>query len=97
MYRGTTPQCEFIVDIDTNALQDVYITFQGPCISVEKTGDDVILTEGRIVTSLTQAETLAFSDGQIEIQIRCKLKSGTAIASNIIKTMINHILKDGEI
>ena len=46
---------------------------------------------------LTQAETLQFVPGAVQIQMRGRMKDGRAIASNVITTTAKEVLKDGEI
>ena len=55
--------------------------------------------EGNVITvALTQAETLSLNSSMpVRIQIRVKYDSGSAIASQIIRTNVLEILKDGEI
>ena len=67
-------------------------------------------TEKRIIsTTLTQKDTLAFNanngccfakskrNDKVEIQIRIKYGDGSAIASDVITTGVDDVLKDGEI
>lgn len=99
MYRGTTPKITFLVDIDTADLGELYITFKNEHGEIEKTTPDVVLAEGEISVYLSQADTLLFPnfDTPLRMQIRAKTKEGAAIASNIMQTTMNYILKDGEI
>lgn len=95
--RGSTPTNTFSVNIDlTDAT--VYVSYwQRGKVIIEKTGDDLAITEDRIVVSLSQKDTLALQTGEVEIQIRYVMPDGTADASNIIKVNSERILKDGEI
>lgn len=93
--RGSTPTNTFNVNIDlTDAT--VYITYcqKGQTI-VEKTNSDITITSDSIVVELTQEDTLKFSVGDVEIQIRYVKEDGTADASNIITVSSARILKDG--
>lgn len=67
-------------------------------IVIEKNIDNLIL-DGQIITiSLTQEETLKFkSDIDVEIQISLKDSSNMVYRSNIVKTNVKRILKEGVI
>lgn len=99
MRRGTTPTHIFGVDVDLRDAAVIYITYrQGGKNVLEKTGEDIEVEEEEIRTTLTQADTLAFStSGAVEIQIRAKFPDGAAIASQVIRTSANVILKEGVI
>lgn len=102
MYRGTTPSNTFTTAVDISEAAVAYITYKQNGKNVlEKTKDDMTFgTEGQIHTitvGLTQAETLAFDDSMVAIQIRARFSDGRAIASNTISTTVHQILKDGEI
>ena len=95
--RGSTPENIFNVNID---LRDatIFITYkQNGKVIVEKTGEDIEVTEQQLTTHLTQEETLKFKTGPVRIQIRYVKEDGMADASNIIETRAEEILKDGEI
>ena len=102
MYRGTTPSNTFTTAVDISEAAVVYITYkQNGQVVLEKTLSDITFgTEGQthtITVGLTQAETLAFDDSMVAIQIRARFGDGRAIASNIISAPVRQILKDGEI
>lgn len=99
MRRGTTPTHIFTTDVDLTDAAVIYITYkQGGQTVLEKTGDALTVTEAQITTKLTQEETLAFSiNGQVEIQIRARFEDGSAIASQVMRTTANVILKEGVI
>ena len=100
MRRGTTPTNTFSVPIDLSAAT-VYITYaQSGRTVIEKTGDDLTFDSSaghKIVGELSQQDTLAFKAGAVEIQIRAVFETGEALASNIISTTFDRILKGGEI
>lgn len=102
MYRGTTPSHTFTTATDISEASVVYITYkQHGQIVLEKTKEDITFaSEGQaytITVGLTQAETLAFDDSLVAVQIRARFEDARAIASNIINVPVNQILKDGEI
>lgn len=99
MRRGTTPTHTFTPDIDLTGVAVLYVTYkQDSRTIVEKNINDVTIAENKIQVTLTQAETLSFSEARpVEIQIRLKFSDGAAMASNIIRAPADRILKDGEI
>ena len=98
MRRGTTPTNTFTVDTDLTSAEAVYVTYkQGNHVLVEKDIDDLTITSTKVEVTLTQEDTLAFSNGSVQIQIRAKFGDGAAIASNIIVASVDQILKDGVI
>lgn len=98
MYRGTTPTNKFMLDIDLQDAVVIYITYkQNNKTILEKTKEDIEFGDGYISVELTQEETLEFKERPISIQIRARFADGKAIASNIIKTTVNNVLKEGAI
>lgn len=99
MIRGTTPTLRFILPFSVELLDVVYITMQQDGDKViEKTMDDCEAKENVLTVRLTQAETLELESGRMtEIQIRARMKSGDAVASEIMRTPTNRILKEGVI
>ena len=98
MRRGTTPTHVFSVDADLTSADAIYITYrQNQKNILEKTIEDITVTEKKIETQLTQQETLMFQKGEVEIQIRVKMPDGSAYASQIMKVPVEMILKEGVI
>lgn len=98
MRRGTTPTNTFTVDTDLTNAVAVFVTYsQGKSVIVEKSIDNLTITSTKVEVTLTQEDTLAFSSGSAQIQIRAKFGDGAAIASNIIVASVDQILKDGVI
>lgn len=97
--RGTTPTHYFDVEIDLTNTEVLYLTYtQGSKIIVEKEKPDLTVTAEEVSVTLTQEETLAFSDKQIvEMQFRGRYPDGTAVESDIIEAEVGRILKDGVI
>lgn len=104
--RGTTPTLTFNVkneQMDLNEIAEVWITFKTkPGVKlIEKTYDinDVTIdpTEKQIILSLSQEDTLAFSNTNILAQVRLRMNDDMAYASAIMETTIGHILKEGVI
>lgn len=98
MYRGTTPLNIFTVDADLTTAEVIYITYKQGCqVVIEKDIDEIEVTADKLTVRLSQEDTLKFDYREVEIQIRARYPDETAIASNIIKTTVEHILKDGVI
>lgn len=99
MIRGTTPTLRFMLPFSVDMLDVVYITMQQDGDKViEKTLEDCEKTENVLDVRLTQEETLELESGRtMEIQVRSRLKSGEAVASQIVLVSVDRILKDGVI
>lgn len=98
MKRGTTPTITFTLPEEIN-IAELYITFsQNKRTVLEKKLDDVEINENVITLPLTQENTLAFyAPSPVYIQLRIRDIGGNAIASDIIRTDVDGILKDGVI
>lgn len=99
MYRGTTPTLSFELPFDVSEATSLYITISQRYdnIQIEKSLEDCSV-DGTIATvSLTQEETLRLvPDKPVFIQVRV-VKDGVAMASDMIKTTVKDVLKDGVI
>lgn len=98
MYRGTTPINVFRTDVDLENASVLFVSYkQNGKVVLEKSLEDVSVKKTLVTVNLTQKETLLFQDGIVTIQIRAKFPDNTAIASNLIRTTAEEIVKDGEI
>ncbi|MBO7330156.1 MAG: hypothetical protein J6W00_15460 [Lentisphaeria bacterium] len=99
MIRGTTPTLRFVLPFEADMLDTAYITMTQDGEKVlEKTLEDCEAEENMLSLKMSQEDTLAFEDGRgVEIQVRAKMKTGEAIASQIERTTVQRILKDGVI
>lgn len=103
MYRGTTPVHTYTVPYRADSIQRVYITYsQNGEPVVEKTIDDVTISPiddstCNVVAHLTQNDTLKFSVGEANVQLRILDTNGEAYASAEMRMRIDDILKDGVI
>lgn len=98
MYRGTTPTNVFRTDVDLENASVLFVSYkQNGKVVLEKSLEDVSVKKTFVTVNLTQKETLLFQDGIVTIQIRAKFPDNTAIASNLIRTTAEEIVKDGEI
>ena len=99
MRRGTTPAITLTVDYDITAWT-VYVTLRNGGNVLTLTNDALTMSYANqkttIALALTQEQTLAFSVGTCEVQVRA-IHDGTAIATNIEKLDVKRILKDGVI
>lgn len=99
MRRGTTPVITLTVDADI-ADWTMYVSFRNNENIVTFEDDRLTKTaqseQTTIEITLTQEETLAFSVGTADVQIRA-IKDDVAIATNIKKIDIAPIIKDGVI
>lgn len=103
MIRGTTPILTFKVntDLDLNDVERAEVTFKSVSGMKEKTWDLnrlILDVENKTLTLyLTQEETLYFSVGKIDIQLRIKLNNDLVYASKIVTSTLEKILKEGVI
>lgn len=99
MIRGTTPKLEFTLPFDTEQLQEAFVTFaQNGSVVLDKPLSECILDQNTLTVRLTQEDTLKLKEVYTtEMQIRARMLSGDALASNIIRVSTERILKDGVI
>lgn len=99
MRRGTTPAIVLTVDMDITAYT-VYVTLKSHSKVLTITNDDLTMDyadqKTTIAFSLTQQQTLDFSVGTCEVQVRA-IHDGTAIATDIQTLDVGRILKEGVI
>ncbi len=100
MRRGTTQFLEFSIPYKAEEIEAGYVTFtQGGLVILDKSlsDDDVTLEDGTIGIPFSQEDTLALPTGAINMQIRLRLVNGDAVASDVMSTSVDDILKDGVI
>lgn len=98
MRRGTTPTLRLALeDIDPEEIWSLYVTLKQGDTTLTKTKENCVFSQGVILVSLTQAETLEFEAAYCEVQVRGIRTDGTAFASNIKSIPVDAILMDGEI
>lgn len=100
MIRGTTPTHSFIIPFEIANISIVSVAYsQNGNVVVEKVISDCEITveagKTTISTKLTEEETLDLTAGNVEIQIRLGDSTGDRYASDIIKTTVKRLLKDG--
>lgn len=99
MTRGTTPTNTFYTSVSLVGAT-VYVTYeQNGVICAEKTNEDMTITDDAVSVRLSQEDTLRFQSAcePVHIQIRYIRQDGQADASNIMKTTVKRILKEGTI
>ena len=99
IYRGTTPTIVLKVtneDFDMSSIMECHMTIQQSTGKNKKIFDHPTLDneEKTISQGLSQQDTLDFDYGNINIQVKMKLKNGRVIASRIITTQMNRILEE---
>lgn len=98
MRRGTTPTNTFTVDVDLTQAEVLYVTYkQNARTVIEKALADVTVTAKAVTVELSQADTLKFGKGEVEMQIRARLPDGSALASQIMTAPVEAVLKEGVI
>ena len=96
MTRGTTPTLTFQLPFDADRLTKLSIAFsQDGDVVLEKDLDDVTASKQEITLVLSEEDTLLLSsESSLYIQLRCGL-GDDRMASDIIKTSVGAILKEG--
>lgn len=103
MIRGTTPILTFKIntELDLNNVEKAEITFKSVNGTKERTWDlnRLVLDaeENTIQLYLNQEETLYFSVGKIDIQLRIKMDNDLVYASKVVTGTLDKILKEGVI
>ena len=100
MVRGTTPTFRLILDdeyVDLTQAVNVYASFKQKDTLITKSGEDIGIAEGEVDVYLSQAETLKFIKGDVEIQLNWTYLDGRRACSNIItievdKNLIGDVL-----
>jgi len=97
MYRGTTPTFIFKLPFAVDQITALNLCFaQQEQVVLEKTLPHCTAEGDSVQVTLTEAETLLFDSkkGMVEIQLRIGCGK-TRLASNIMRVLVERILKDG--
>lgn len=105
MYRGTTPTLTISLTdgsgnpISADGFAKLWLTFKCGGVLITKEKGDLTISDNQISVTLTQDDTLSFSDekGAVQIQLRTLSDDGKATASEILSVPVERILKDGVI
>lgn len=93
--KGCTCKNSFPIPYTEEEIAALFVTYQQNNTTVfEKKLADCTFENGNLSVRLSQEETLLFEDNAtIRIQVRVRLKDGTATKSNIIETYADSVLK----
>lgn len=96
MIRGTTPTHIFQIPFDTGLLKEVRVSYaQEDKVIVEKKTEDCKMDGDTISVTLTQADTLLFSHRKIvELQLKVWTKSGSCLATLVMRKDVSEILNE---
>lgn len=97
MRRGTTGTLQINLSIPCADIKSLFVTVEQGNVSVEKDINKMKISNEGIEVYYTQEDTLSFSVGSAEIQIRGVTNSGNAFASDVKRINFLKILKDGVI
>lgn len=96
--RGTTPTIHFTTTVEETDVGAIYITFeQSGEIICEKDDTAIVWDSTGLSVVLSQEETLKFAPGLINVQIRVRLTSTLATATQILPLMVENVIKGGVI
>ncbi len=97
MIRGTTPTFTFTADMDCEQIDKLDVSFaQRDEVVLSKGLADCVISGNEITVNLTEEETLLFDARKNPVRIQLRAGIGeTRIASNIVHTTAEAILKDG--
>lgn len=93
--QGTTPTHTFTVPIDTSTLKTVHIAYaQNEQVLFVKRDNDVTLQGDKIITTLTQQDTLMLKPEEVvAIQVRVLTHAGDALTSDTIFKSVEECLE----
>lgn len=98
MRRGTTVTLDITISSISNSdIKSLYVTVVQGTVVVEKAIEDMKLEEDKISVFFSQEDTLKFSNGSADLQIRGVTHNGNAFASSVHRVPILQILKEGVI
>ena len=97
MYRGTTPTLNFTLPFECRNITALSVAFaQEEKVVLEKAYEDCVLEGNKISVTLTEDDTLLLDCKKREVEIQLRVGCGSSrLASKIIKTSVDRILKDG--
>lgn len=95
MTRGTTPTITLTVnELDLTELKSIYVTFcqAGKILTKQKGESGVEIDTHTVSIRLSQEETLRFSPGTVEVQLRGLTNGDNAFATNVGKVAVKDVL-----
>lgn len=85
--RGTTPTLTLTFNtdnLDLTTVNNVYVTFRyGKGETLTKTGNELAIGAKSVDVFLSQAETLKFTEGTVEVQANWTYSDGRRAASSV--------------
>lgn len=99
IFRGTTPTVGYRLPFPASELAEASIALaQNQTVIVEKNLSECDRVDDRISVVLTQEETLKLDAKKpVEVQLRVRLLTGTALATDPESVPAGRILRDGVI
>ncbi|MBR3164087.1 hypothetical protein IKF15_02175 [Candidatus Saccharibacteria bacterium] len=95
MIRGTTPTFQLKIDdqtVDLTEARNVYATFEQRGKKLTKTGEDIEVTAKQVDVYFSQAESLQFETGSIDIQLNWTYSNGARACTDIIRVTVGENL-----
>ena len=95
MRRGTTPTIIFNMgSTDMDMISDWFVTLRQDSVIITKTNDDLTIskTNATIELRLSEAETMSFRSGEVELQIRAITIEGDRVAGEIKTLPLDRII-----
>ena len=101
MIRGTTPTLEFALPFEVDLIAEAYVTIsQNQSVVIDKSLSELTCAGKTLTVKLSQEDTLKLQQSEFkpaEVQICVRMKSGDALASDIMRLHVGRILKEGVI
>lgn len=89
MIRGTTPTLEFALPFEVDLIAEAYVTIsQNQSVVIDKSLSELTCAGKTLTVKLSQEDTLKLHQSEFktaEVQIRVRMKSGDALASDVAK------------
>jgi len=89
MIRGTIPTLEFALPFEVDLIAEAYVTIsQNQSVVIDKSLSELTCAGKTLTVKLSQEDTLKLHQSEFktaEVQIRVRMKSGDALASDIMR------------
>lgn len=92
MYQGTTPTLVLTVGDEQLDGCTCYVTIKQSGRILTKSGSELVVSGNEIAVTLSQRDTLLFSPGSCEIQVRWIDSEGNAMASDKATLNVSEVL-----
>ncbi|MBO7695425.1 MAG: hypothetical protein J6T10_22600 [Methanobrevibacter sp.] len=100
MVRGTTPTLilKLNTDLDVGNMKQIWVTFKSIMNEVTLSKNDIrVINESDLIISLSQEQTLKFTEGIVSVQVRLLTPDNKAYATKIKTINMSNVLKEGVI